>query len=162
MNSAETVFDIIDGERDYQDVKWGKDHSHDVAAFVVFMREYHNQVVRRASKENGWSGALDELRKVAALGVACMEKHGVCFGDLRETDRETIYSYVERELLAESISLGRYIIKIGKIIYLMENKVAEGRNEGIYRSALDYMLHCVSDCVGCMMQHGVVARRVVQ
>jgi hypothetical protein len=73
--SRRDVYDIIDGERDYQDKKWSGD-IHSVGDWIVFMRTYLTQAETRFSKEVGDSGALDEIRKVAALAVACMEQNG--------------------------------------------------------------------------------------
>lgn len=74
------VYKVIDGERSYQDIKgelhdWAPKHS--VGDFIVFMQGYLNAAVARGSKDTGWNGALEELRKVVALGVACFEQNGV-------------------------------------------------------------------------------------
>lgn len=73
------VYDAIDSERDYQLVRWGikgEDAKHSVGDFLTYMDDYLNEAKHRASREDGNSGALEVLRKVVALGVACMEQHG--------------------------------------------------------------------------------------
>lgn len=73
------VFDSISDERRYQDQKWGdaERHPQSVGAFLTLMR------VHLARAESAWAvasnniEALDHLRKVLALGVACGEQHGM-------------------------------------------------------------------------------------
>lgn len=75
----ERVFEAIKGERRYQEIKWGDlvDHPQSVGAYLTLMR------VHLARAENAWAGAnndmeaLDCLRKVLAIGVACGEQHGM-------------------------------------------------------------------------------------
>lgn len=75
----ERVFEEINRERSYQEMKWGDlvDHPQSVGAYLTLMR------VHLARAENAWAGAnndlkaLDCLRKVLAIGVACGEQHGM-------------------------------------------------------------------------------------
>ena len=74
------VYKVIDGERTYQNVKgelynWRPIHS--VGDYIVFMQGYLNAAIARGSKDSGWDSALEELRKVVALGIACFEQNGV-------------------------------------------------------------------------------------
>ena len=84
------VYQAVDGERDYQR-KWDTAEStgqHEPAAFVLFMEEYLSEARRLESTcekgnnrpafegEAHHEGSLDFVRKVVALGVACMEQHG--------------------------------------------------------------------------------------
>ena len=81
MTTREQVYKALDGERDYQESRWNAEY-HEVAAFILYMEEYLARTRELAStladneaNENGES-ALDFVRKVTALGVACMEQHG--------------------------------------------------------------------------------------
>lgn len=73
------VFEAIASERDYQDRKWGTpaEHPHEVGGWLTLMAVH----LRRA--QNAWAGAnsdteaLEALRKVLAVGVACGEQHGL-------------------------------------------------------------------------------------
>lgn len=73
------VFSAINSERVYQELKWGDlvDHPQSVGAYLTLMR------VHLARAEVAWAGAdndiqaLDCLRKVLAIGVACGEQHGM-------------------------------------------------------------------------------------
>ena len=72
----EEVYRAIDKERDHQDLKWNAD-VHSTGDWIVFMRTYLTQAETRLSKESKTEGALEEIRKVVALGVACMEQNGI-------------------------------------------------------------------------------------
>jgi hypothetical protein len=75
----ERVYNAIDSERDFQDRKWGtvEEHPHEVGGWLTIMR----QLLRDAEK--AWASsstdltATDEIRKVVAVGMACLEQHGV-------------------------------------------------------------------------------------
>ncbi len=83
--SRTIVYQAIDGERDYQDKVWGPTAcggEHEVAAFISYMehyltraREWTSTLSDGAANSNGET-ALDFVRKVTALGVACMEQNG--------------------------------------------------------------------------------------
>lgn len=79
------VYEVIDGERDYQEERWNKDTTasggrHTVPEFILYM-EHYLTLARTASSTQADPAAtiasLDMLRKVTALGVACMEQNGV-------------------------------------------------------------------------------------
>lgn len=81
MASRAEVYAALDTERTYQIEKWGDDHDggHTVTEFLVYMRDYVEEAlhtVTREADETANPKALDIVRKVAALGVACMERHG--------------------------------------------------------------------------------------
>lgn len=73
------VISAVTDERIYQDRKWGtiEDHPHEVGSWLVIMRQLLNDAERAYMSKRGDTGALDEVRKVAAVGCACMEQHGV-------------------------------------------------------------------------------------
>jgi hypothetical protein len=75
------VYKVIDDERDYQDTKWPKQQhgNHEVEAYLLYMEHYLSEARRAVSTSDGTSGALEQMRKVVALGVACFEKHGVSY-----------------------------------------------------------------------------------
>lgn len=84
MNRSE-VYAAIDGERDYQDARWGQtlsgerpgDGFRSVDEFVLYMEGYMREAVQSASHFAHKQKTLDILRKVVALGVCCFEQHGV-------------------------------------------------------------------------------------
>lgn len=68
------VYELIDGEREFQDAVWDAkmDRALSVADWVIFMEQ------RLADAKSHVYGlreykVLDEIRKIAALAVACME-----------------------------------------------------------------------------------------
>ena len=73
------VFFAIEQERDHQDKKLGTldEHPHEVGSWITIMRQLLNDAERAYMSQRGDIGALEELRKVVAVGVACMEQHGV-------------------------------------------------------------------------------------
>ncbi len=83
-STRQEVYYAIDTERNYQDSKWNKDTTssggfHEVAAWILFMEEYLNEArvaVSRGSDPEASIKALNSIRKVAALAVACMEQKG--------------------------------------------------------------------------------------
>lgn len=78
MQKRQEVFSVVNDERIYQDRKWGtvEEHPHEVGSWLTIMRQLLNDADRAYMSQRGDVGALDELRKVVAVGVACMEQHG--------------------------------------------------------------------------------------
>lgn len=72
------VYKEIDIERDYQYVKWGgkeHDEKENIASFITYMENYLRASAYHTSHGTDHA-ALEELRKVVALGVACLEING--------------------------------------------------------------------------------------
>lgn len=78
MVERKEVYGVINDERVYQDRKWGtiEEHPHEVGSWVTIMRQLLNDAERAYMTQRGDMGALDEIRKVVAVGVACLEQHG--------------------------------------------------------------------------------------
>lgn len=80
----DVVYKAIDGERDYQDKKWGNTLSggrpgngeRTVDEFVTYIVGYANDLLVNASHFAKTEDKLHIVRKVAGLCVACMEQHG--------------------------------------------------------------------------------------
>lgn len=75
MTKREEVYAVIDGERDYQDMRW-PGHKHSVTEFLVFIDHYVKRGMTAVSTQDGERGAFGDIRKIAALAVACMEENG--------------------------------------------------------------------------------------
>lgn len=73
------VFDAIDSERDYQDRKWGTpaEHPHEVGGYLTLMDVHLRRAQEAWAGANSDAAALESLRKVLAIGVACAEQHGI-------------------------------------------------------------------------------------
>ncbi len=81
----EDAVDAVRAEREYQRAKWGdRDHEHDatpVLAFLGIMESYLSEA-RELQARNAHTPDVEAktgaaIRKIAALGLACMEAHGV-------------------------------------------------------------------------------------
>ncbi len=73
----EEVYKVIDGERNYQDFKWDTSgRNKPTECYLLYMKSYLDEAIHQISHTAGDKGALDILRKVTALGVACMEDNG--------------------------------------------------------------------------------------
>ena len=83
ISIRETIFKKIDEERAYQDLKWSTgqrsdqvpDKDKSVAEWLNYI-EYHLDIAKKNVYQLDKTAALDEIRKVTALAVACMEIHG--------------------------------------------------------------------------------------
>jgi hypothetical protein len=79
------VYAAIDGERDYQDMRWNEQTTetagkHSVEEFVLYMEHYLHESRRLLSTQaspKAIHDGLDFVRKVTAMGVACMEQNGI-------------------------------------------------------------------------------------
>lgn len=82
MNSRRDVYAAIDSERDYQDMRKTRDQGqefHSTEEFLLYMEHYMHLARETASTTWGPTAkakTLEIIRKVTALGVACMEVNG--------------------------------------------------------------------------------------
>jgi hypothetical protein len=72
------VLSALHDERVFQNRKWGTiaEHPHEVGGYLTLMRKLLTEAEFAWSGQRGDVGALDEIRKVVAVGIACMEQHG--------------------------------------------------------------------------------------
>ncbi len=87
MFKREDAIKAIGEERDYQNnLKKAKDkyneldYEKSIADFLVFI-EYHLTRAKIGIYHLDEAQALDEVRKIGALTVACMETHGIIWRD---------------------------------------------------------------------------------
>lgn len=71
-----SVYNCIDGERNYQDARWGS-KPHSITEFLTFMQHYLSEAIKKVSTTEVDSCALEEVRKITAIGVVCMEQNGI-------------------------------------------------------------------------------------
>lgn len=84
MPTRNEVFAAINSEREYQDSLWNENTTtsggkHEVAAWLTFMRDYMREAehqVSRGADPVASLAALNTIRKIVTMGVACMEEHG--------------------------------------------------------------------------------------
>lgn len=78
----------IESERTYQELQLGNSKRHEgqpamtLGEFILCMEECLNRAREIWYLPNGGIACLDHVRKVTALGVACMELHGAPLRDL--------------------------------------------------------------------------------
>ena len=80
----EDVYKLIDGEREYQN-KWDRlriergfptrDKYATIESWILWMEEYLVRARMASTNDVDKTAALDVIRKVTALGVACMENN---------------------------------------------------------------------------------------
>jgi hypothetical protein len=74
----EQVYKTLDAERDYQDRKWDTaGRNKPTECYMLYMESYLKDAIHDISHNAGDQGALDKLRKVVALGIACFEDNGI-------------------------------------------------------------------------------------
>lgn len=75
--NRDRVYAIIDGERDYQDKKWGTiiQHPQQVGSFLTLIRTLLAKAETEWANSSSDAVALEQIRKLTAVGVACMEQH---------------------------------------------------------------------------------------
>lgn len=86
MHTRNEVYAAIDSERDYQEMRIVRDgstavgaHHHTPEEFLLYMEDYLNEAKHIASRTWGPAAKpaiMEVVRKVVALGVACMELNG--------------------------------------------------------------------------------------
>jgi len=76
------IYAELNMEREYQDSLWGgrnHDKFHEPEAWITYMEHYINLAKQElATKHHDISipVAMNNMRKVVALGIACMENYG--------------------------------------------------------------------------------------
>ena len=77
--TREQVYERIDVERQYQDhLPSNRTDGSDkqVGSYLTMMRHYMTKAEEAWTMNRGDSAALDNVRKIAAIAVRCMEEHG--------------------------------------------------------------------------------------
>jgi hypothetical protein len=80
--NRETVYNVLDGERRYQIEGRGNAKRHEgqpemtPGEYILCMEKCLADARAAWYAPNGGEACLDPIRKVTALGVACMEVHG--------------------------------------------------------------------------------------
>jgi len=66
-------------ERNYQDSKWGtiEDHPHTPREWLAIMESELEEAKQAWVSQSGDLGCLHEMLQIIAVGVACLEQHGI-------------------------------------------------------------------------------------
>jgi hypothetical protein len=77
------VLSAVHDERVFQNRKWGSvtEHPHEVGGYLTIMRKLLTDAEVAWASSRGDEGSLDEIRKVVAVGIACLEQHGAVIRD---------------------------------------------------------------------------------
>jgi hypothetical protein len=76
-DARDAVYDIIDGERDYQDETWSDDERKlTPGEFLILFEEYVAKARSRWVKNSGDVPLMNDFRKLVGIGVRAMETHG--------------------------------------------------------------------------------------
>jgi len=87
--SRAQVYAALDSERDYQQLRW-PEHFHSITEYLTYMRDYIEEALHIESRQDFKTAdpmALEIVRKVATLGVACMQEHGAPLRQIPESIR---------------------------------------------------------------------------
>ena len=83
MNRQE-VYQLIDGERDYQDSRWNEStttskNKHTLEEWLVYIEDYVNEakhILSRNARQDADPIVRGIMRKIAAMAVCALEEHG--------------------------------------------------------------------------------------
>lgn len=76
------VYEALNSERDYQDSRWGKTETkgiHSISEWIAYIEDYLSEakhLLARKKMVDAYPEANNIIRKVTAMGVACMEQNG--------------------------------------------------------------------------------------
>lgn len=77
MIERSKVYAAIDGERDYQNEVWFHGNDQSLGEFILMLECYVSQAREQwQTSEEPEIEAQHSIRKIAAIAVQCMEKHG--------------------------------------------------------------------------------------
>lgn len=135
MTSRADVYAAIDSERDYQEMRVKRDQGagfHSTEEFLLYMDYYMTETKKIASTTWGpkaKDAILEFVRKVTALGVACMEQHGA--PQRAKFERESQYQTIRlsnTEVAAESNAV-KMIVALEALRALPEGFLGAHRQE---------------------------------
>ena len=96
MTNRKEVYEAIDSERNYQDLRWSGTASSNrkssensaldrtLDEFALYIKGYSDDLAKIASHSDDPTEKLNFVRKVAGLAVACMETHGAPVREIPE------------------------------------------------------------------------------
>lgn len=170
----DTVFAALKTERDYQRLRWGKrmpdgsisEVKKFVSDYLLYMIDYHREAITKASRCPGTRPALDVLRKVVALGMACLQYHGFgwdfeheelpeSFQDVERVLREEYFG--DHRLLSLSYPFTEYLLEIEYHLgfAVQRGKFRQGPRED---SALEEIEMAVAYGIRCFTEYGIEPR----
>ena len=170
MNQPD-VFQALREERNYQLRRWGvrqpdgtmHEQTHSISEFVVFMRDYYDKATSSLTHSFSRLGSLTNLRKLVALGIACIEQHdryieaAVTMENVFETVRRAGRIVPMRFSDKTPTDFGTYLLKIRQELSDAEIKL------GVMNKAAGLIIikDIVHIGVECFEQFGVPSRGAI-
>jgi len=83
--TRQEVFNIIDGEREYQDSRWNEHTTasggkHSPEEWLVYIQDYLTEAIHIASRQanpEAQEKVMEHIRKIGSMCVAAMEQNGL-------------------------------------------------------------------------------------
>jgi hypothetical protein len=171
MISREKVYKVIDSEREYQQKRWYRDNKsgfHSVGGYITLIRRYSFKA-DEMWHNYGDQAALAQIRKVAALCLACMEENGfVARGGIKSSiaDRCFIYQALDGECDYQEDEWRKQTNEVGAYLTALKSKIDETEYAWVNRRlkndpnimALDGIRMIAAVCIHCMEENGIVER----
>ncbi len=113
----QAVYELIDGERQYQNKLGGdrmefKELPHSVGAYTTMLAHYQAELIKAWTLNAGDMKALEVVRKIAGIAVHCMEDHGAPPRYVIRPPTTTLMAPREAIHFPPNMGLGTY--KLGK------------------------------------------------
>jgi len=174
-NTFEKVAGVVIDEREYQDQRW-PGHNHGVGSFLTYMWHYYRIAEQLDStSDTNELLSLTPIRKLAALGVACMEQNGIVsrkrgtavlhpcpsiavYDAIREERSYQATNYPDREPNGNPLETSEELSLIRT--YLADADQAWSKNRGDAQ-ALNELRKVTAIAFRCMQTHGAPRRTIL-
>jgi hypothetical protein len=163
------IFTALTNERKYHLRRWGcrqpdgtmAEQPHSTGMFLIYMRDYFDEATHRLSRGPDMLETLGTLRKIVALGLACLEQNDsydgkpVTLDDLFETIRRSGRMVpLHSRFHVFHVDLNTYLLKIRQCLVDGEVRLAAMNGE----SGLVIIREIVQIGVECFEKYGVPPR----
>lgn len=98
------IFDTIEQERQYQDMKWGNinEHPHTIREWIAIMSKKLKDAEYSYFQKHADFEMIAEIIQVIAVGFACLEQHGT----VNFRDNSNLKNVNLNEILNQNVKLG--------------------------------------------------------
>ncbi len=105
------VYQLLDEERDYQEGKF-PGHRHELGAYFTLLQFLLRKAIYSWAGDSNDEKALSNLRKLVALGIACLEEHGAPSRVAEEDEKRQMAREARRKERDETF--GEYLEELRK------------------------------------------------
>lgn len=76
--TRQEAFDVVDSERDYQETRWGyiSKENRSLPEYFILIEAQIQTAKEKIINDADKTAAMDEMRKIAAIAIATIEKFG--------------------------------------------------------------------------------------